>query len=107
MIARVMAGRAEKIRRWIGGGFLGAALAMLIAGETVLKNRLPPTGFVFFWLGCLIFTGLAMIVAIVDFAAQQRHAQEEQRKLVESTLDDIARKKDAQSRKTPRGNSEH
>jgi len=101
-----MAVSAEKVRRWIGGGFLGAALAMVITGETVLKNRLQPTGFVFFWLGCLIFTGLAMIVAIIDFAAQQRRAQEEQRKLFETTLDDIARKKNAQSGKTRSGNGQ-
>ena len=104
MLYFVMAGRAEKIRRWIGGGFLGAALGMVVAGETVLKNRLQPTGFVFFWLGCLIFTGLAMIVAVIDFAAQQRRAREEQRQLFESTLDDIARKKNPPGGKTPLGN---
>jgi hypothetical protein len=96
-----MAQSADNRRRWLGGGFLGGALAMLLAGETVLKDRLSPAAFVFFWLGCMVLTGLAMLVAILDFGAQQRRAREEQRKLFENTLDDIVRKQNAQSQKPP------
>ena len=59
---------------------------MLVAGETVLEDRLSSVGFLFFWLACLGFTVLAIIAALVDARAlrlQSRHAQKE---LFEETL---------------------
>src|SRR5262245_6806973 len=81
-------------RRWVGGGFLVAALAMLVAGETVLKNRLEPIGFILFWLACLVCTCAAIMVALVDLSAVRRRTREEQRALLESTVQEIARQKE-------------
>jgi hypothetical protein len=81
---------------------------MLIAGDTVLKDRLSPLGFLFFWLTCLGLTGTAIIIAIRDFASLQRRAHEEQRRLFESALEEIARRKAAklQEQQPPEDSSE-
>ncbi len=69
--------------------FLVLALGMLIAGETVIKDRLPPTLFLVYWLGCFAFTMLAIITAFRDVRALQAKAIKEQRGLLDSTLRDI------------------
>ena len=73
-------------RRWFGAVVLVAALAMLIAGETLLPGRLSNAGFLLYWLVCSALTGLAIVVAFVDVRATQRRVREEQRDLFETTL---------------------
>lgn len=77
-------------RRWFGGIVLLAALAMLVGGQTVLKDRLTdPRTFLFYWLICFGCTGLAIFVAFLDVRALQRRTREEQRNLVHRTLKEI------------------
>ena len=76
-------------RRWIGALALGAALGMLVAGETILKGRLQSTGFLVYWLICFVFTGLAIVVAFLDAHALQHRTRREQRDLFEATLRQI------------------
>jgi hypothetical protein len=76
-------------RRWIGGLALAAALAMLVAGETVLKGHLKDVGFLIYWLICFLFTGTAIIVAFLDARALQHRTRREQRDLFEATLRQI------------------
>ena len=76
-------------RRWFGALCLLAAIAMLIAGETVLKGRLSALGFLFFWLVCFVITVLAMYAALVDARAVREETHAEQRALFESTLQKI------------------
>ena len=88
-------------RRWLGGLMLLAALAMLIAGETVLEHRLSGAGFLLYWLLCLVFTGGAIMVAYMDVRAVQRKSRLEARELLEKTLHKIetdVRQKPRQSR---------
>jgi hypothetical protein len=66
-----------------------AALAMLILGETVLKERLTQLEFVFYWLLCFIFTGLAIILAFLDVRALQQRTRHEHRELMNTTLKEI------------------
>jgi hypothetical protein len=80
-------------RRWFGASCLLAALAMLVAGETVLRGRLDGYAFLLFWLACFAFTGMAIVVAFLDVSALRRRTRNEQRELVESTLKEIEQSK--------------
>ena len=76
-------------RRWFGAVVLLAAVGMLIGGETVLKGKLGDLTFIAYWLVCLAFTGLAIVVAFLDVRALQRRVRQEQRDLFETTLKKI------------------
>jgi hypothetical protein len=89
------------LRRLIGAVFLVAALAMLIAGETFLQERLTPVGFLIFWLACLACTLAAIIVAFQDFRALRRRVYKDQRELFEATLRKI--ETDARAKKANNG----
>lgn len=84
-------------RRILGALFLLAALAMLVGGETVFKERLSPVQSLVFWLCCLLFTLLAIWVAFRDFRALTQRVSKDQRELFESTLSKI--ESDARSKK--------
>ena len=81
---------ATRRRRWFGVLVLVAALAMLVSGQTILKDRLTdPSIFLIYWLICFGCTGLAIFVAFLDVRALQRRTREEQRHLVHRTLKEI------------------
>jgi hypothetical protein len=84
-------------RRLFGGLLLGAALAMLICGQTVLENRLRQVSFLIYWAICFVLTGLAAIVALRDLRDLQRRTRTQQKELFDSTLKEIER--EARSRK--------
>jgi hypothetical protein len=81
-----MALSATARRRWLGGVLIGTAIAMVIAGETVLKGRLGALAFAVYWTVCLLFTGAAVIAALADFRATVHRTIKEQRDLLDSTL---------------------
>jgi hypothetical protein len=76
-------------RRWLGILVLVLALAMLIAGETVLQGRLHEWGFLSYWMVCLLLTSAAIIIAFVDARALRRQTRDEARELLQSTLKEI------------------
>ncbi|HEV2395182.1 MAG TPA: hypothetical protein VG146_22755 [Verrucomicrobiae bacterium] len=76
-------------RRLLGVLVLLAALGMLIAGETVLKQWLSGFRFLVYWLGCFFLTGLAILSAYLDVRALRRETRREERDLIESTIKDI------------------
>ena len=76
-------------RRWFGTSCLLAAMAMLVAGETLLKGRLSALGFVAYWLVCFVVTLLAVYAALADARAVRLETQAEQRALFEATLQRI------------------
>lgn len=78
-------------RRWMGVIFVAAALAMLIAGQTILKSRLEGAVFVLYWLACLVFTALAIVIALLDVRTLRDRTREEHRTLIEDTLKEIER----------------
>jgi len=94
-----MATRADIRRRWIGAALLAVALAMLIAGETVLRERMSAVTLVVFWVTCFAFTLLALLIAVIDLAILRRRMRAEHRALFQETLDEIARQKQVKSRK--------
>ena len=93
-----MALDATARRRWFGGLVLLAALAMLICGDTVLKEKLGMLAFFIYWVVCFALTGLAVMVAFLDVRALQRRIRQEQRDLFESTLKKI----EAEAKTKPR-----
>jgi len=79
-----------KHRRRLGVLMLAGALAMLMAGETVLQGRLSNLAFVAYWLICFALTASAILVAFLDARALLRQTREETRDLLQNTLDKIA-----------------
>jgi len=76
-------------RRWFGAVVLLGALAMLVGGETALKDRLSAPGFLAYWLICLALTGMAILAAFLDVRALRERTRQEQHDLLENTLDEI------------------
>lgn len=87
-----MALSRDKRRRWLGGICLAVSAAMLILGQTVLKDRLPPMVFIYYWLTCTIVTGLTLLIAVLDLRAVRLRSQREQRELMNDVLREIERK---------------
>jgi heme exporter protein D len=102
-----MGHKADLRRRWMGAVFLGTALLMLIAGETVLKHRMRAVPLLIYYLVLILFLGLAIFVALLDLAVVRFRAREEQRALLEDALKDIAREKEVRSGKTPPKDNGH
>ncbi len=84
-----MALDATARRRWFGGVIVLAALAMVIGGETVLKDRLGPLATLIYWLVCLILTSLAVCIAFLDARALRNRIRQEHRDLFDATLKKI------------------
>ncbi len=81
-----MSNPADARRRWFGAFFLIMAAGMLVWGETLLKPHLKGRVFVLYWIGCFLFTGLAILVALLDMRAIRRRTIEQQRELIEKSL---------------------
>src|SRR5664279_4537386 len=84
-----MALDATTRRRWLGTLVLLAALGMLVAGQTVLSGKLENLAFIIYWLICFVFTGLAILIAILDARAVRHRIHREQHDLFETTLKKI------------------
>jgi len=83
--------------------FLIIAVVMLILGETVLRSSLQKVSFLIYWMVCFVFTGLAIVFAFLDVAGVQRTAREQQRELLEKTINEIARQKEMKSHQPSTG----
>lgn len=88
-----MARNADIRRRVLGAIFLGAAILMLLAGETLLAGSLAGLVFLGYWGACFLFTFLAILVAFWDIVAVRQRARKEQRHLLEDAFNEIARRK--------------
>lgn len=101
MILPIYAGdmslNAKARRRWFGALCLLAAGGMLVAGETVLKGRLSPVGFLLYWIGCFTVTALAVTAALLDAARVRAESRHEQSALFEETHHKIESEKRARS----------
>ena len=72
--------------------FVAIAAVMLLLGVTVLEGRLRPQGFIIYWLVCTVFTGLTMVVALIDLRAVRRRSRQEARELAQTVLGEFAPK---------------
>jgi hypothetical protein len=79
---------ADARRRWFGLFFLVVSVGILIWGQTVLQEflALHPRAFVIYWLCCFTFTGLAILVALVDVIIIRKRGRREQRELFRKTF---------------------
>lgn len=89
---------AKARRRWFGALCLLAAVGLLVAGETVLKGRLSPVGFLIYWISCFFVTALSATAALLDAARVRAESRDEQRALFEETLRRIESEKRARTR---------
>jgi len=89
-------------RRLFGGFLLGAALTMLICGQTVLENHLRQVSFLIYWAICFVLTGLAAIVALRDLRALQHRTRQQQKELFDSTLKEIEKEARDRNQSTDR-----
>lgn len=96
-----MSRNSKTRRRRFGIICLGAAVLMLVAGETFLKTRLAGIPLLCYWMTCFVLTALAAGAAIIDAARVRQETQEEQRALLESTLREIEREKQARKASKP------
>ena len=96
-----MALDANARRRWIGAIAVLAALAMVVCGETALRDRLGPFATLLYWLVCLMLTGVAVMMAFLDVRALGQRTRQERRALFEATLKKI--KSDVEARAQPPG----
>ncbi len=76
-------------RRWIGAAVLGAALLMLVLGQSALATKLGGVVFLVYWLICFGLTGLAIVIALVDARATRAELRKENRELLEQAVKDI------------------
>lgn len=83
----------DKPRRVTGIVFLGIALLMVVLGQTILSPYLKNFSFIIYWLTCAAFTLSAASVALVDLARVKKVSRDEQRDLLEETLEQIERDK--------------
>jgi hypothetical protein len=77
-------------RRVLGAVCLAISAGMLIAGETVLNDKLRGVTFIYYWLTCVIFTGFTLMIALVDLRVVRMRSRREQGKLIEEALREIA-----------------
>ena len=84
-----MNNRSSSSGRWRAAIVLGIAVAMLFLGLTVLKPYLGGLLYIFYWLGCIVFTFLALIFAFADLRQVRQRSRDEQRELIENALDGL------------------
>ncbi len=89
MLCSGMGVNASTARRWLGALVLAAAVGMLVVGETALKGRLDPLSLFLYWMACLVLTGLAVLIALLDVRSLRRKSREAERDLISTTLKDI------------------
>lgn len=77
--------------------FLIVSVVMLILGETVLRSSLSKVPFILYWMVCFLVTFMAIVFAFLDVAGVQRQAREQQRELLDKTIREIARQKEAKA----------
>jgi hypothetical protein len=82
-----MSNLARRTRRLLGLGFLAAALLMLFAGQTVLRDRLHGYLFIVYWLSCLFLVALALVTALIDALVIRHQIRLQQLELIRTTLD--------------------
>ena len=100
-----MALDATARRRWFGGLVLLAALAMLVCGDTVLKDKMGLLAFFSYWLVCFALTGVAVLVAFRDLRAVLRGTRKEQRELFDRIVQQIAADAEAKPSQAGRNRS--
>jgi hypothetical protein len=72
--------------RWLGAICLAVSVGLLALGETWLKNRLDGEAFLYYWLTCIVFTFLTLMIALLDLRTVRLQSRREQGELIKDTL---------------------
>ena len=75
--------RGKFVVRTLGTIFTGTCCAMIVCGETFLKDDLHGPQFVLYWTWCFLITMLAGVTAVVDLIFVRRAGLRYRRELVE------------------------
>ena len=94
-------------RRWWGTLFLTIAAGLLIWGQTILKSSLTGATFLVYWAACFIFTGLAILTALLDMRAVRKHVHKDHRKLLERALSEAKTETDSAPGEGDEGGNHH
>jgi hypothetical protein len=86
----VMNGPADARRRWYGLLFLILAAGMTTWGLTLLESRLRGWGFILYWLLCLGFLSLAVVVALWDWWIIRQRRRIQQARLAREMVEKAA-----------------
>src|SRR5579863_3184270 len=76
--------------RWLATACLAVSVGMVVVGESLLKDRLRAEAFIYYWLVCIVFTFLTMMIALVDYWMVRRRMHREQKQLFQEALQAIA-----------------
>ncbi|MEI6083114.1 MAG: hypothetical protein WCS70_02305 [Verrucomicrobiota bacterium] len=74
--------RGKLVVRTLGTIFITVCVAMIVLGETLLKDDLHGPQFVLYWTWCFLITILAGITAVVDLIFVRRAGKESRRELL-------------------------
>jgi len=93
--------RSRIRRRRLGLILLGLAVVLLVLGESLLKSFLAAhvVVFVVYWLVCFVLTVAAAGTAIIDLARVGIETREEQRDLIQKTIEEVERERRDKVRK--------
>ena len=83
-------------RRWFGLLFLALGFGMLIWGQTLLKPHLTGVTYILYWMGCFLFTALALLTALVDIWMVRRQNRRERRALLNRAFTETLERTEAQ-----------
>ena len=81
-------GSNMKRRRLVGTIFLGIAVLMVVVGEFALHGADPYLQ-ITYWFICFLFTGAAMLVAVVDLLVVRTQSRQQRRELLEATIREV------------------
>jgi hypothetical protein len=86
-----MSSYSRRRRRGFGLVCLMVAGLMLFLGQTVLSSHLEGWGFILFWMAVFLFTGWAVIAALLDLRAVRKETLQEQRDILDELVEKIKR----------------
>lgn len=81
-------------RRWLGVVCLGIAILMVVWGQLFLPLTAPPLLLIAFWLVCMIFTVVAILMAFADLRALRNRTRAERQALFLETMHEIDKEVD-------------
>ena len=73
--------RGKFVIRTLGTVFITGCVAMIVGGETLLKDDLRGPQFVLYWTWCFLITLLAGLTALVDLICVRRAGKRSRREL--------------------------
>ena len=78
-------------RRWFGACFLLLSIGLLVWGVTLLSDYLVhhPLLFVVYWAACALFTGLALLNAMLDMIIMRKRTRDEQISLAAKSFAEV------------------